>query len=151
MKPMKSILPVVICAASTILMSSSVFAQETGRKVINFQGPGGHSYNAYGVTSAVHAAARSIENIQASLPLGSYTLLNFNGGNSVNSIAFDGRYEIVLKAANAADYAVLLANLTAAVKNGADAENAFRKVKAGDIVNGARVDIRYTIADATTP
>src|SRR4051794_29626818 len=52
--------------------SMSVFAQQTGALRIEFLGPGGHSSNNYGRTSALHAAGRTAIRIQQSLPAGSY-------------------------------------------------------------------------------
>src|ERR1044071_4148522 len=81
--------------------SISAFAQQTGTVRIDYSGPGGHSQNNYGRTSALHAAGRTAMLIQQNLPAGSYVITNLTGGNSVNSIASDGLIEIRLTAANA--------------------------------------------------
>src|SRR4051794_7077957 len=39
---------------------TTAFAQQSGNWRIEFQGPGGHSYGAYGRVSALHAAARAV-------------------------------------------------------------------------------------------
>ena len=56
-----------IAAAST-----PAFAQQSGNLRVEFQGPGGHSFGAYGRVSALHAAARAVLLIQDALPAGSY-------------------------------------------------------------------------------
>lgn len=116
---------------------------------VEFQGPGGHSNGNYGRTSAVHAAARSIMRLQhADMPAQSWWLSDFNGGNSVNSIASDARFTVHLKAANEGGYDQLADTVKAAVAAGVEAENAFRGIDVGDRVHGnsgARADIRYTI------
>ena len=114
--------------------------------VADFQGPGGHSSSNYGRTSALHAAARTAVELQkAGLPAGSYTVSSLSGGNSVNSIASDGKLVVQLNAASGVSAADLLAKVTAAAKTGAETENAFRNVKPGDLTAGAPADIRYTV------
>lgn len=114
--------------------------------LVEFQGPGGHSSSNYGRTSALHAAARSIMALQKQgLPLGAYTVSTLTGGNSVNSIASDGAYRVKLNPQAGIAPAEFLTTVTAAAKAGADAENAFRNVKPGDLTAGAPADIRYTV------
>ncbi len=43
------------------------------------------------------------------------------------------------------DAAALQEKITAAVKQGADEENAFRSVKAGDLVKGFPAEIRFSV------
>ena len=124
---------------------SPAFAQQTGGLKIEFQGPGGHSSGAYGRVSALHAAARAVLLIQKALPAGSYQITNLTGGNSVNSIASDGLIEMRLTAANAAAYQALVAAVKKAAAEGADAENAFRGVKAGDLTAGAPATVRTIV------
>jgi hypothetical protein len=125
--------------------SVSAFAQQSGVLRIEFLGPGGHSSNNYGRTSALHAAGRTAIGIQKSLPAGSYVITNLTGGNSVNSIASDGLIEIKLTAADATAYQALVTTVTNAANAGAAAENAFRGVKVGDLTAGAPAWIRTTV------
>ena len=114
--------------------------------VAEFQGPGGHSSGNYGRTSALHAAARAMMELQKSgLPAGSYSVSELTGGNSVNSIASDGKFVVKLNPASGVSAADLLAKVTAASKTGAETENAFRNVKPGDLTAGAPADIRYSV------
>jgi len=129
--------------AGTAMASS---AQTVATVAVEFQGPGGHSNGNYGRTSALHAASRAVMFIQqAGMPAGSYVITNVTGGNSVNSIASDGLIEMQLTAADATAVTALVTRVTAAAKSGADAENAFRNVKAGDLTAGAPAHIRYAV------
>ena len=141
---MKRVLRSLLFAGLTAA-SMSAFAQQTGMVRIEFLGPGGHSSNNYGRTSALHAAGRTAINIQQTLPAGSYVMTNLTGGNSVNSIASDGLIELRLTAADAASYQALVAAVTNAANAGAAAENAFRNVKVGDLTAGAPAWIRTTV------
>jgi metal-dependent amidase/aminoacylase/carboxypeptidase family protein len=125
--------------------SISALAQQSGVVRIEFLGPGGHSSNNYGRTSALHAAGRTAIGIQKSLPAGSYVITNLTGGNSVNSIASDGLIEIKLTAADATAYQALVTTVTNAANAGAAAENAFRGVKVGDLTAGVPAWIRATV------
>jgi metal-dependent amidase/aminoacylase/carboxypeptidase family protein len=131
----------IIVAAS----STPAFAQKSGGLRVEFQGPGGHSYGAYGRVSALHAAARTVILIQKALPAGSYQITNLTGGNSVNAIASDGLIEMKLSAANAAAYQALVTAVTKAAAEGATAENSFRGVKAGDLTSGAPATVRSIV------
>jgi hypothetical protein len=139
-KTIRSLVFVGLAAASL-----SVFAQQSGSLRVDFLGPGGHSSNNYGRTSALHAAGRTAIQIQRTLPAGSFVITNLTGGNSVNSIASDGLIEIRLTAANATAYQALVTTVTEATNAGVAAENAFRGVKVGDLTSGAPAWIRSTI------
>ena len=102
------------------------FAQSGGVRV-EFQGPGGHSFGAYGRVSALHAAARAVLLMQEALPAGSFQITNLTGGNSVNAIASDGLIELTLTAGSANAYEALVTAVTKAAADGAAAENAFRR------------------------
>lgn len=131
--------------AALAVASMSAFAQQSGSLRVDFLGPGGHSSNNYGRTSALHAAGRTAIQIQRTLPAGSYVIVNLTGGNSVNSIASDGLIEIRLTAANATAYQSLVTAVTEAANAGTAAENAFRNVKVGDLTSGAPAWIRNTV------
>ena len=132
--------------AASCLMGGLAQAQSTSVLLVEFQGPGGHSSGNYGRTSALHAAARAMMALQkAGLPAGSYTVSELTGGNSVNSIASDGKFVVHLNAQSGVTASDLLDKVTAAAKQGAEAENAFRSVKPGDLTAGAPADIRYSV------
>jgi hypothetical protein len=142
---MRKALRSLVLAGFAAAGMSSAFAQQSGALRIDFLGPGGHSSNNYGRTSALHAAGRTAIQIQKTLPAGSYVITNLTGGNSVNSIASDGLIEIRLTAADASAYQGLVATVTAAANFGAETENAFRGVKVGDLTAGAPAWIRTTV------
>jgi len=142
---MKRLILSLAFAIGIAATATPAFAQQTGQLRIEFQGPGGHSYGAYGRVSALHAAARAVILIQKALPAGSYQIINLTGGNSVNAIASDGLIEIKLTAANAAAYQALVTAVTNAVNAGAAAENKFRGVKAGDLTSGAPATVRVVV------
>jgi len=121
------------------------FAQQSGELRVEFQGPGGHSFGAYGRVSALHAAARTVILLQKVLPAGSYQITNLTGGNSVNAIASDGLIELKLTAGSATAYQALVTAVTKAATEGAAAENAFRGVKTGDLTSGAPATVRSSI------
>ena len=135
-----------IVTTALLLAGCMGLAQAQSSIVAEFQGPGGHSSSNYGRTSALHAAARAMIELQKSgLPTGSYAVSELTGGNSVNSIASDGKFVVTLAAGSTVSENELLQKVTAAAKAGAEAENAFRKVKPGDLTGGAPADIRYTV------
>jgi len=128
-----------------LVAATPAFAQKSGGVRIEFQGPGGHSFGAYGRVSALHAAARTMILLQKALPAGSYQITNLTGGNSVNAIASDGLVELKLTAANAKAYDALVAAVKKAADEGAGEENAFRGVKAGDLTAGAPATVRAKV------
>lgn len=140
MKRLISTLAFILAVAST-----PALAQQSRGLRVEFQGPGGHSFGAYGRVSAVHAAARTVILLQKALPAGSYQITNLTGGNSVNAIASDGLIELKLTARNAKAYEALVAAVTRAAEEGAAAENAFRGVKAGDLTAGAPATVRSSV------
>ena len=140
MKRLMCTLVFVLAAAGT-----PALAQQSGGVRVEFQGPGGHSYGAYGRVSALHAAARAVILIQKALPAGSYQITNLTGGNSVNAIASDGLIELKLTAGSATSYEALVTAVTRAAEEGAAAENAFRGVKAGDLTSGAPATVRSSV------
>lgn len=68
---------------------------------VKFTGPGGHSYGAFGMPSAIHAMGRAIANIaDVQVPLTPKTTFNVGvvtGGTSVNSIAFAASMEVDMR------------------------------------------------------
>lgn len=142
MKRLISFLAIVVGVAAA---ATPAVAQQSGNVRVEFQGPGGHSYGAYGRVSALHAAARAVLLIQEALPAGSYQITNLTGGNSVNAIASDGLIELKLTAGSAAAYKALVSAVAKAAADGAAAENAFRGVKAGDLTSGAPATVRSNV------
>jgi acetylornithine deacetylase/succinyl-diaminopimelate desuccinylase-like protein len=71
------------------------------RYEVRFTGPGGHSFEAFGTTSAIHAMGRAIAKIgeitTPSEPKTTFTVGTVSGGTSVNTIAGDARMAIDIR------------------------------------------------------
>ena len=105
--------------------------QEIGsnRYWVTSQGPGGYSYWAFGLPSAIHALGRAIDKIAnfkvPAQPKTTFTVGRIDGGKSVNSIARSAWMEVDLRSEDAARLARLESMLRAAVGSALDEENAF--------------------------
>ena len=71
------------------------------RYEVHFTGPGGHSFDAFGTASAIHAMGRAIARIgevrTPSEPKTTFTVGTVSGGTSVNTIAGDARMAIDIR------------------------------------------------------
>ena len=71
------------------------------RYEVTFKGPGGHSWNAFGLPSPLHAAGRAIAKIAEIAPpkdpKTTFTVGLINGGTSVNSIANETRMRVDMR------------------------------------------------------
>lgn len=80
-----------------------VLTQGTGshRYEVTFRGPGGHSFGAFGLPSAIHAMGRAISKISdvrtPSDPKTTFTVGTVSGGTSVNAIAGDARMAVDIR------------------------------------------------------
>lgn len=80
-----------------------VLAQGTGshRYEVTFHGPGGHSFGAFGLPSAIHAMGRAISKISdvrtPADPKTTFTVGKVGGGTSVNAIAGDASMAIDIR------------------------------------------------------
>ena len=72
---------------------------------VTFKGPGGHSWGAFGLVNPIHALGRAIAKIDAmqvpSNPKTSFNVGVIDGGTSVNSIPFEGSFEIDMRSTDA--------------------------------------------------
>ncbi len=79
----------------------------TGSRRFEFQftGPGGHSFSAFGLPSAIHALGRAIAKIAEletpQFPKTTFTVGTITGGTSVNSIAAEATFAIDMRSNNA--------------------------------------------------
>lgn len=111
---------------------------------VEILGPGGHSNGDYGNVNAVHVAARAAMNIGKVVP--DAVVTHVNGGNSVNSIAADAHFQVMLSDKNAKALKAKADKVKAAIMEGCAAENAFRGVKPGaKTSDGLAMDIRCTV------
>lgn len=108
---------------------SSITTGATGsrRFEVVFTGPGGHSFSAFGLVSAIHAMGRAIANISdlqtPTDPKTTFTVGTVSGGTSVNSIAAHAAFEIDMRSNDASELASLEARVREAVLAGVAAEN----------------------------
>lgn len=76
-------------------------AAGSNRYRISYKGPGGHSYQAFGLPSAIHALGRAIAGISElqtpKTPKTTFTVGTIAGGTSVNSIAADATMDLDMR------------------------------------------------------
>jgi tripeptide aminopeptidase len=100
----------------------------SNRYKVTYQGPGGHSYGAFGLVNPVHALGRAIAAI-SDLQVPAEPRVTFNvgvidGGTSVNSIAMSATMEIDMRSESATALAELDGRIRAAIQKALEAENA---------------------------
>lgn len=95
---------------------------------ISYIGPGGHSFNAFGMPSATHAMGRAIAKMAdvetPTEPKTTYTVGTVKGGTSVNAIAADAEIGLDMRSNSAAELAKLEEKMLAIARAAADEENA---------------------------
>lgn len=93
-----------------------------------FSGPGGHSFGAFGLASAIHAMGRAISKISdletPSLPKTTFTVGTVSGGTSVNSIAADAVFALDMRSNDREQLALLEERIKAAALEAVAEENA---------------------------
>jgi acetylornithine deacetylase/succinyl-diaminopimelate desuccinylase-like protein len=94
---------------------------------VTFEGPGGHSYGAFGLVNPIHALGRAIGRIAdlqvPAEPRTTFSVGRVGGGTSVNSIAFEAWMEVDLRSSDASALAAVDADFHAAVEAALRAEN----------------------------
>ncbi len=110
---------------------------------LTFEGPGGHSWTAFGVPNAVHAAAVATARLaRLMLPTNPRTTLSvgrIGGGISVNSIPDRAWLEVDVRSASAAVIARLDREVREAATAGAIEENARRALGASPLTYSVEV------------
>lgn len=102
----------------------------TGSRRFEFQfsGPGGHSFGAFGLASAIHAMGRTISKIAdfetPSFPKTTFTIGTVAGGTSVNSIAADAVFALDMRSNDREQLALLEERAKAAAIEAVAEENA---------------------------
>lgn len=93
-----------------------------------FSGPGGHSFGAFGMASAIHAMGRAITKIAEfetpSFPKTTFTVGTVDGGTSVNSIAADAVFALDMRSNDREQLAQLEQRAKAAALEAVAEENA---------------------------
>src|ERR1041385_6832900 len=104
--------------------------QATGshRYEMIFRGPGGHSFQEFGLPSAIHAMGRAIAKISElqppSEPKTTFTVGTVVGGTSVNAIAAEARMAVDMRSNSTGELLKLEAKLLDLVKQAVADENA---------------------------
>jgi tripeptide aminopeptidase len=107
-----------------------VVNQATGshRYEMIFKGPGGHSFQEFGLPSAIHAMGRAIAMIAdlqtPSDPKTTFTVGTVSGGTSVNAIAAEARMAVDMRSNSTEELLKLEARLLDLVKQAVRDENA---------------------------
>src|SRR3954468_12486783 len=107
-----------------------VVNQATGshRYEMIFKGPGGHSFQEFGLPSAIHAMGRAIAKISElqtpSDPKTTFTVGTVSGGTSVNAIAGEAKMAIDMRSNSTGELLKLEARLLDLVKQAVVEENA---------------------------
>ena len=107
-----------------------VVNQATGshRYEMIFRGPGGHSFQEFGLPSAIHAMGRAIAKISdlqtPSDPKTTFTVGTVSGGTSVNAIASEARMAVDMRSNSTEEFLKLEARLLDLVKQAVVEENA---------------------------
>jgi len=100
---------------------------------VTFEGPGGHSWGAFGRANPHHALGRAVALFDERAPAvtqsgakTSYNVGRIGGGTSINSIPFESWMEVDMRSADQAKLDEIDAVFQAAVRQALDEENAAR-------------------------
>ena len=98
------------------------------RYEVTFRGPGGHSFEAFGAVSAIHAMGRAIAKIAEirtpAEPKTTFTVGTVTGGTSVNTIAGDAKMQIDMRSNDMASLLALEKQVLATLPVAVAEENA---------------------------
>lgn len=94
---------------------------------VTFKGPGGHSFGAFGLPSAIHALGRAVAKISEvqtpKSPKTTFTVGTISGGISTNSIAGEAAMQIDMRSSDMESLQKLEAEVMAHIKQAAAEEN----------------------------
>ena len=97
------------------------------RYKISFKGPGGHSYEAFGLPSAIHALGRAVAHIDdlrvPTDPKVTFNVGVIDGGQSVNTISGAASMLVDMRSEDKAALALVEKQILAAVQQGVDETN----------------------------
>ncbi|HUQ82525.1 MAG TPA: M20/M25/M40 family metallo-hydrolase [Gemmatimonadaceae bacterium] len=99
----------------------------SNRYRVTYQGPGGHSYGAFGMPNPIHALGRAISTISdiqvPTSPKATFNVGIIEGGTSVNTISPSGAMDVDLRSESAQALAELDKKFQGAIRNAVTAEN----------------------------
>jgi acetylornithine deacetylase/succinyl-diaminopimelate desuccinylase-like protein len=101
-----------------------------------FNGPGGHSYGAFGIVNPAYALANAIERLSRIVPAAPRTTFNvgvIGGGTSVNAIPSEAWTDIDLRSVSTTALDQLERQFTAAMRDAAAEENRTRSTALGRV------------------
>lgn len=105
----------------------TIGATGSRRYRVTFRGPGGHSFSAFGLPSAIHALGRAIAKISEvqtpKEPKTTFTVGTVSGGTSVNSIAGEAAMEVDMRSNDRQALAKLETQVLALIGEAAVEEN----------------------------
>ena len=100
---------------------------------VTFEGPGGHSWGAFGTANPHHALGRAIDTFVATAPAinsedekTSFNIGRIGGGTSINSVPFESWMEVDMRSGSQAKLDEVDALFQQAVQQALDEENAAR-------------------------
>ena len=97
------------------------------RYFVEFKGPGGHSFGAFGLPSAIHAMGRAIAKIgdlkPPAEPKTTFTVGTVKGGTSVNAIAGDATMALDIRSNGQEALLAFEQQIMAAIKEAVEEEN----------------------------
>ena len=100
----------------------------SNRYRVTYQGPGGHSYGAFGMPNPIHALGRAIAAIAdiqvTTTPKATFNVGLIEGGTSVNTISPSGAMDVDLRSESKQALADLDAKFHTAIRDALAAENA---------------------------
>jgi acetylornithine deacetylase/succinyl-diaminopimelate desuccinylase-like protein len=116
-----------------------ITTQGTGSKRyrVTFKGPGGHSYNAFGIVNPLSALGQTVADLYRieapQQPKTTYSAGVVGGGTSVNAIPAEVWVEVDMRSEDAAELAKLEQSFLDIVRRSVAAENAARSVDRGKV------------------
>jgi acetylornithine deacetylase/succinyl-diaminopimelate desuccinylase-like protein len=114
----------------------------SNRYEVSFEGPGGHSYGAFGIPNPAHALGRAVAAIAdlqvPARPKTTFSVSVLSGGTSVNAIPSAVAFEIDMRSADPAELADLDARVRAAIEDAVAFEKARWPASTAALV--ARID-----------
>ncbi len=101
---------------------------------VTFQGPGGHSWGAFGLVNPAHALGRAIElfavvadSLTQTGPRTSFNVGRIGGGTSINSIPFEAWMEVDMRSETPESLEIISQAFLDAVTQAVEEENRFRR------------------------
>lgn len=116
---------------------------------VTFEGPGGHSWGAFGTANPAHAMSRAVRYFQdvadtltRSGPRTSYNVGRIGGGTSINSVPFESWMEVDMRSESPASLQRIEGVFLAAMDRGLREENELRREGPALTVDPAKIGDR---------